>query len=1298
MKQRLPTLMPVAILIGIALLIAGGLTTLVIPSVDARADLPDAPMEPNAATGPMNIAHDQAPENDCPAWEAPPASSYRAFPDAGLYGFFDWPHLDPDQYPWLRGGHTVFTWRNIENQAEGEYLWDPVDQWIAVEADLGKTVGLAFNTYEGTCCGGNQTPWWFQAEQGAWPDGDGFVSCSWTDTQGFHQEDIPMYWEDAYLTAFENFIRAAAERYRDDPRVAFVEVSTGIYGETAPSELDSELDQCLQSTGLTSEVWVETLNRIVDIYRRHWHEKPLLTQYAPWYLYRKERRDNTDYAASVGVGLKHNRLVDDHDDQVIRSDTATIHPDVCRTGQYDPMLEHAGQVPMGWEAESVYHPEGSDLLWSLLNGMNKHPSYLLIGKNTLRTEDPVRQWALRLADRYAGVDVDSTPGVWVALREAAPPEPGGSSRWYPQWGNYDFWLTQEDDAPGGRTIPEWQVTDHPWGRYTRRTDLNHGNPDMFFDVDEAFFDGASSQPVSVSIIYRNAGNDSWDLQYDALDNSFKVAGVVQKTNRDDWKEASFLLPDAKFSGGLDGYDFRIRSRGDGDEWISFVEVSKVETDAGSLAKSRQVERHGLESPPVNDDFDDAIVIDAFPYESSLDISAATMAADDPDMACGEGQNELTVWYRFVAPDSGFITANTVGSDFDTVVAAWQGQRGELTARGCNDNAGWWSGTSNLNLGMTAGETYYLEVARRPGSPGTQLDLRLTYHACSYEAVDQPTIQGILDGYGLAGFDYYVDLVMLPDQTRCAVTGLSLAGRQLTQTLPPTIGYLGNLQRLDLHYNQFSALPEALGNLHNLQWLDVRTNLLQSVPHTLQYLGNLQALELAENRLTGPMPPSLIYLPYLQHLFLSRNQLMGSIPDWIGGLVNLESLWLGHNELSEQLPDSLGDLTRLRHLSIQGNQLVGPLPDSLGNLSRLEYLYLGNNQLSGPLPSTVGNLAALRGFHLDNNRLEGALPAELGQLSNLELLNLEHNQLDHALPAALGDLSGLRALALHHNELSGTIPESLGSLGKLSGLYLDHNAVGGPLPASLADLGALRRLHLSDTDLSGPLPESLTTLGLWSLNTRDSELCEPGNPDFQLWLNTVHYRESNDEACRLSLEKDLQTPVSGEAITYRLQVRNMTGQAVQNTILTDMLPLELVYQYSNPPPTNVTGNTLTWSLGTLSANENYSAAIYVDSPAGPARIVNMAEVSGEGDGSQLSDRAQLVNDMPGASGATNTPTATGTPSPTHTSTSTPGPTYTPTATATQTASPTATVTRTPTPTPVATPTPQPLNIFLPLLLR
>ena len=67
-------------------------------------------------------------QSACPAWQAPPAASYQGFPAAGLYTFFDWRHLDPEVYPWLKGGHLVFPWRMIERDGPGQYRWDAVDQ------------------------------------------------------------------------------------------------------------------------------------------------------------------------------------------------------------------------------------------------------------------------------------------------------------------------------------------------------------------------------------------------------------------------------------------------------------------------------------------------------------------------------------------------------------------------------------------------------------------------------------------------------------------------------------------------------------------------------------------------------------------------------------------------------------------------------------------------------------------------------------------------------------------------------------------------------------------------------------------------------------------------------------------------------------------------------------------------------------------------------------------------------------------------------------------------------------------
>jgi Leucine-rich repeat (LRR) protein len=1102
------------LLILILLLLAPGVT-LAEPSASRPAAL--AQQEPPPA-GLAEVVDASGEQQSCPAWQAPPAASYQSFPNAGLYTFFDWRHLDPELYPWLQGGHLVFTWRTVERDGPGQFRWDAIDQWMAAEANLGKPVGLAFNTYEGACCGGNQVPTWFNDAHGAWPAGDGYVTCAWTDEYGQdQQEDIPMYWSPAYLTTFERFVQAAAERYRDDPRLAFVEVSSGIYGETMPGDPGNEVDDCLLAAGLTEDLWIETVNRISDIYQRHWHDTPLLVQYAPWYLNRRERREISDYAGGIGVGLKHNRLIPDHDDQVIRSDTATIHPAVCRTGQYDPMLQFAGQVPLGWEGTSSSYPTTAALLWSLLNGLNKHPAYLVLGWQPLTTADPVGQWALRLADRYAGVSIDTTPGVWVALRET-------QSTWYPQRGNFDFWLRQVDSAPGGRTVPQWNVTGHPWGRFTRRTDAASGNPDMFFAVDDAYLFDNTTRPVTITVIYLDAGHDTWELQYDAVDDPAKPAGVVTKTNSNQWREAVFTLPDARFSNRLNGHDFRIRSQGDGDEFVSFVEVVKgqgADGDEGNEGKEGR-QQDGLDQftnlpvsqspPPSNDDFANATAI-TLPYEGTLDVSGATVAVDDPLMGCGDGTNDRTVWYRFTAPGDGFVTVNTAGSDYDTVLAVWQGQRGNLAGRGCNDDGGWWAGTSNLNVGVTSGQSYIIQVASRDAEGGS-LALRVAFNTCSYSA-DLATVQGIVQGYGLPFYDSYLDVVTTPGGVRCAVTGLSLAGRELAAPLPATIGNLRNLQKLDLSSTGLpDPLPASIDHLAQLQWLNLKENQLAGpLPTALGNLTHLQALELADNRLSGPLPDWMRSLPRLQRLYLSGNRFDGPVPVWLGELGNLEQLWLGSNRFDGAIPNSLGDLNRLRELSLASNQISGDLPSALAALPRLGYLYLGGNGLSGPLPAWLGSLPALRVLSLEHNAWSGPLPPALGQAAHLELLRLDGNQLSGAIPAGLGNMASLRGLSLRNNQLSGSLPASLGDLSQLTGLYVEQNQLSGPLPASLGSLGQLRRLHLAGNPLSGPLPLSLTGLdALWSADLRSTGLCEPQDAAFQAWRAGVRYWQGSGLIC------------------------------------------------------------------------------------------------------------------------------------------------------------------------------------------
>ncbi len=69
----------------------------------------------------------------------------------------------------------------------------------------------------------------------------------------------------------------------------------------------------------------------------------------------------------------------------------------------------------------------------------------------------------------------------------------------------------------------------------------------------------------------------------------------------------------------------------------------------------------------------------------------------------------SVWYSFTPAVSSPLTADTFGSDYDTLLSAYTGTQGALTQLACNDDAG--SGVqSRVRFPVTAGTTYYFMVA------------------------------------------------------------------------------------------------------------------------------------------------------------------------------------------------------------------------------------------------------------------------------------------------------------------------------------------------------------------------------------------------------------------------------------------------------------------------------------------------------------------------------------------------------------------------------------------------------------
>ena len=155
-----------------------------------------------------------------------------------------------------------------------------------------------------------------------------------------------------------------------------------------------------------------------------------------------------------------------------------------------------------------------------------------------------------------------------------------------------------------------------------------------------------------------------------------------------------------------------------------------------------------------------------------------------------------------------------------------------------------------------------------------------------------------------------------------------------------------------------------------------SQLTGTIPPELGNLNNLERLNLTRNQLTGDIPPELSLLTNLQLLALGGNQLIGPIPAWLGSLAKLQELQLWGNQFTGAIPPELGNLPGLVKLGLSGNQLSGQIPSQLASLTNLRYFSLFDNQLSGPVPTWLGRLVNLQELYLSQNQLTGVIPTEL----------------------------------------------------------------------------------------------------------------------------------------------------------------------------------------------------------------------------------------------------------------------------------------------------------------------------------
>ena len=169
------------------------------------------------------------------------------------------------------------------------------------------------------------------------------------------------------------------------------------------------------------------------------------------------------------------------------------------------------------------------------------------------------------------------------------------------------------------------------------------------------------------------------------------------------------------------------------------------------------------SPPANDAFASATVLSGTTGTITGTNAGATKEAGEPDHAGNPGGH--SVWYAWTAQASNNVTFNTLGSSFDTILAAYTGSSvNALAPVASNDDSGD-AFTSSLSFAATQGTTYYIAI---DGAGGVAGNLALNWAA----NVAAPAVDGVAPLSGGVGSSVTISGSSLSSVTEVDFNGVS----------------------------------------------------------------------------------------------------------------------------------------------------------------------------------------------------------------------------------------------------------------------------------------------------------------------------------------------------------------------------------------------------------------------------------------------------------------------------------------------------------------------------------------------
>ncbi|WOL04182.1 hypothetical protein Cni_G12903 [Canna indica] len=348
-----------------------------------------------------------------------------------------------------------------------------------------------------------------------------------------------------------------------------------------------------------------------------------------------------------------------------------------------------------------------------------------------------------------------------------------------------------------------------------------------------------------------------------------------------------------------------------------------------------------------------------------------------------------------------------------------------------------------------------------------------------------------------------------------ITGISLASRGVSGSLPASLSSLDALTSLHLQRNRLTGPLPRLSNLSSLQSVSLDDNDFNSLPDG--FFAGLTALQILslDNLPLAPwnLSRDLDVAVGLAEMSATNSSLSGTLPDFIGSLPNLRLLRLSYNYLTGTLPSSLagsGIQQLLLNTQLSADKLSGGI-DVVGKMPQLTVLWLHSNSFTGPIPD-LSNLTALESLNLRDNALTGVIPDSLIASTTLNNASLSHNLLQGPFPEfasksvtldviksnnfckptpgpcspqatmLLAVAAGFRYPALLAKAWSGDDPCGSKWLGvtcdaqnNVIALNFANQRFEGVISPAIANITSLRRVILSNNNLVGPIPESLTKL-------------------------------------------------------------------------------------------------------------------------------------------------------------------------------------------------------------------------------